>query len=133
MQGRISMKILDDDHSAKPRKTSVDQQYDVEELLDIQGHRGSTCTINELVELRELHKNRSTMLYYYLALSVRCNMLVNTDIFNQFVLLCIILAGVLVGVQTYDAFENDTTCDVLNQFVLYIFLLECVLKIVAEG
>ena len=56
-----------------------------------------------------------------------------TPWFDGFVLVCICMAGVLVGVQTYEGMEEDSTVKALDNFILVIFTLECLLKIFSEG
>ena len=38
--------------------------------------------------------------------------------FNGFVLLCICVAGVLVGMQTYEEYESNATLEVIDNFIL---------------
>ena len=45
----------------------------------------------------------------------------------------ICVAGLLVGIQTYDGMEDDPTLVALDYVILGIFILELILKIVAEG
>ena len=55
--------------------------------------------------------------------------------FSNFILLIIGMAAVVVGLQTYKAFElkHRVILDALDFIVLGIFVLEAVIKIVAEG
>ena len=60
----------------------------------------------------------------------------NNGRFNDFIIVCIILAGGLVGLQTYDGFRDEDD----NKFVKYmdmsilvVFAAECIFKIFAEG
>ena len=53
--------------------------------------------------------------------------------FGAFILFVIIIAGVLVGVQTYDGMEFNSTVNAIDMCVLVVFCVECVLKIFAEG
>ena len=55
------------------------------------------------------------------------------DTFNGFILFVIIIAGVLVGVQTYDGMEFNSIVNNIDFVVLVCFCVECVLKIFAEG
>ena len=47
--------------------------------------------------------------------------------------MCIVIAGVLVGLQTYPSLASDPAITLLDQSVLFVFTLEVVLKIIAEG
>ena len=55
--------------------------------------------------------------------------------FQNLVTIAILIAGVLVGIATYENFaaEHSTTLDLLNKIVLGIFIIEIVVKILAEG
>lgn len=55
--------------------------------------------------------------------------------FQNFIIGVILFAGVLVGVQTYPAIEQQhhTTLHILDQIILWIFVLEIVVKMGAEG
>ena len=53
--------------------------------------------------------------------------------FGPFIILIIILAGILVGIQTYDGMEDNKTVNGIDFFVLAVFIVECLLKIAAEG
>jgi voltage-gated sodium channel len=52
--------------------------------------------------------------------------------FTVFMNTVICLAGALVGLQTYGSFESDPNIEKLDLFVLVVFCVECVLKIVAD-
>ena len=49
--------------------------------------------------------------------------------FSAFIIFCIIVAGILVGLQTYPVLETDPTIALIDLFVLAMFCLEVVLKI----
>ncbi|GMH61800.1 hypothetical protein TL16_g03339 [Triparma laevis f. inornata] len=53
--------------------------------------------------------------------------------FNGFILSCICVAGVLVGMSTYEQFEEDAIVNGIDEFILYVFTVECFVKIFAEG
>ena len=55
--------------------------------------------------------------------------------FKNFVTIAILIAGVLVGMATYPEFsaKHETILDILNKIVLYIFIVEIVVKMLAEG
>ncbi len=59
----------------------------------------------------------------------------DSKIFQNFIIGVIIFAGVLVGAETYKAFgtENHTILHILDKIVLWIFVLEIVLKMASEG
>ena len=64
-----------------------------------------------------------------------CRKVSRANWFSNFILLIIALAAVVVGMQTYKAFElkHRIILDALDFIVLGIFILEAVIKIVAEG
>ena len=64
-----------------------------------------------------------------------CRKVSRANWFSNFILLIIALAAVVVGMQTYKAFElkHRIILDALDFIVLGIFVLEAVIKIVAEG
>ena len=54
-------------------------------------------------------------------------------LFANYILFCIVLAGVLIGLETYPEFNGNVVVAVLDLLVLYSFLTEVVLKILDEG
>lgn len=69
----------------------------------------------------------------YILLSNLANTVVLSHIFNAYILVCIIVAGVLVGIETYDGMQTIPAIIACNQIVLYSFVAEIVLKIMSEG
>mgnify|MGYP000347642691 CR=1 len=75
--------------------------------------------------------------------------LVNNPTFNNFVIICIIGAGVLVGIQTYPSYQNPVgqtgflkpeensggvgVVESIDDFILIVFSVECLAKLFAEG
>lgn len=59
----------------------------------------------------------------------------DTSWFKTSLIMVIFVAGILVGIQTYDITDPDTlnTLDILDTIVLDIFVLEIVIKLLAEG
>jgi len=55
------------------------------------------------------------------------------EYFNNWIIFCIILAGALVGVQTYEGMDEDPAVLALDMIILVFFAAECVFKIFAEG
>eukprot|EP00615_Pteridomonas_danica_P002575 CAMPEP_0114339530 /NCGR_PEP_ID=MMETSP0101-20121206/7789_1 /TAXON_ID=38822 ORGANISM="Pteridomonas danica, Strain PT" /NCGR_SAMPLE_ID=MMETSP0101 /ASSEMBLY_ACC=CAM_ASM_000211 /LENGTH=503 /DNA_ID=CAMNT_0001472525 /DNA_START=724 /DNA_END=2232 /DNA_ORIENTATION=+ len=53
--------------------------------------------------------------------------------FTSTILMCIIVAGILVGIQTYDGMEEKFILQVLDFIILTVFCLEVVVKILAES
>jgi voltage-gated sodium channel len=67
-------------------------------------------------------------------ISSHCSSLANSKYFNRFIIATILLAGVVVGAQTYPNFaqENAHILSFLDRAIL-IFILEASIKILAEG
>lgn len=64
-----------------------------------------------------------------------CYKLSRSNFFNQFIIGTILLAGIVVGAQTYKEFaeENAAVLHILDQAILAIFTVEALIKILAEG
>lgn len=68
-------------------------------------------------------------------MSSNCKSIVNSKFFQRLILVTILLAGVVVGVQTFKAFagEHAIVLNTLDSFILGVFVIEAVIKILAEG
>lgn len=68
-------------------------------------------------------------------MSSTCKSIVNSTFFQRLILVTILLAGVVVGVQTFKVFarEHAFVLNMLDSFILGIFVIEAVIKILAEG
>ena len=68
-------------------------------------------------------------------ISLHCSSLANSDYFNRFIVATILLAGVVVGAQTYTNFaqENAQILTFLDRLILIIFTLEASIKILGQG
>ena len=64
-----------------------------------------------------------------------CAKIANHKNFQRFILFTILLAGVVVGIQTYKDFANRhlSILESLDVFILGAFTLEAIIKIIAEG
>ena len=60
-------------------------------------------------------------------------MICGDDNFNGLVVACIIIAGILVGVQSYPSMDGNPILSLFDAAVQYIFTAECIFKIFAEG
>ena len=70
----------------------------------------------------------------YLWLSKTCHSLVMKDeTFNLFIICTIIVAGVLVGIQTYDGMDDNEIVNTVDLVILGIFCFECIVKMIMEG
>ena len=68
-------------------------------------------------------------------MSIFCSKIIQTKLFDYFIIGIILFAGLLVGVQTYKEFANRhiEILTFLDSLVLAIFTLEAMIKILAEG
>ena len=64
-----------------------------------------------------------------------CKGIADSQWFTNFILGIIVLAGVVVGMQTYKEFEteNHALLSTLDTVILWIFVLEAVIKIISKG
>ena len=64
-----------------------------------------------------------------------CKGIADSQWFTNFILGVIVLAGVVVGMQTYKEFEaeNHALLSTLDTVILWIFVLEAVIKIISKG
>ncbi len=64
-----------------------------------------------------------------------CKSITNAKWFQNFVTIAIIIAGVLVGMATYPEFyaKHEGILELLNTIVLIVFIIEILVKIIAEG
>ena len=69
----------------------------------------------------------------YVQLANKMKLLTVSDPFNQFIIGCICVAGLLVGIQTYPEFADNPSVTAVDDTILGIFTAECVAKIIAEG
>lgn len=69
----------------------------------------------------------------YLLITYYAQIVCKSKIFNYFILLVIIVAGINVGVQTYPGMDNNSLLGVLDLCILCAFASEIVLKMLSEG
>ena len=64
-----------------------------------------------------------------------CRGIADSQWFTNFILGVIVLAGVVVGMQTYKEFEseNHALLSTLDTIILWIFVLEAAIKIISKG
>lgn len=68
-------------------------------------------------------------------MTLYCANIANHKFFQRFILLTILLAGVVVGIQTYKnfAYNHSGILNFLDSFILGVFTIEVIIKIIAEG
>ena len=65
--------------------------------------------------------------------SLRVNF-VEAEWFSNFILFCIIMAGVMVGIIVgYPQMADDPSANSVDTIISFIFLLEVIVKMVSEG
>lgn len=64
-----------------------------------------------------------------------CKSIADAKWFQNFVTIAILVAGVLVGIATYPEFsaKHESTLEILNRIILVIFIVEILVKLIAEG
>jgi len=70
---------------------------------------------------------------YMKLVAIPARHLTESEWFNNFVIICILVAGINVGVQTYEGMEEDPVAIGCDAFVLVVFTIECIMKMFAEG
>jgi len=63
----------------------------------------------------------------------RAEALRDAESFGYFIITCIVIAGVLVGVQTYPVMADNPVLSYMDTAILYVFCLEILVKFVAES
>ena len=78
-----------------------------------------------------VHKNGFTR--KFLEVCACADRITESQTFLVVVMMCILMAGVLVGLQTYTSLTSDPTVLVLDEFVQVVFIVECLAKILSCG
>jgi voltage-gated sodium channel len=65
----------------------------------------------------------------------KCKNIADSKWFQNMVTIAILIAGVLVGIATYSDFSerHEGLLEILNDIVLFIFIIEILVKLIAEG
>ena len=124
MAGRIAAVKHVDHHVDHSMFESDDEEKPID-------RRRQSVSMEEL-EMARLQA-KSGIAQKFLDVAIICRKITVSDIFNHSIMACIVVAGILVGIQTYPEYEDNAIVLGFNQFVLYAFTLECLLKILAEG
>lgn len=80
-------------------------------------------------------KEEAGCMRQYLAMGVAIKKVTDTSVFANFIIGCILAAAAIIGAQTYQdlAERHETLFWTLDQFILIVFTLEVILKIVGLG
>eukprot|EP00873_Tetraselmis_striata_P040098 jgi/Tetstr1/460362/TSEL_005661.t1 len=73
------------------------------------------------------------LLKIYMDFTLLCLRLVSSKTFQNFITVVIMLASLMVGMQTYPSLEDNPVLNAADRAILAIFTLECVLKVLAVG
>ncbi len=65
--------------------------------------------------------------------AIQAKGIVQSQGFNLFIIAVILVASVLVGLQTYPSMETNVTVNMIDTIVLGIFCFEVIIKMIAEG
>jgi voltage-gated sodium channel len=65
----------------------------------------------------------------------KTNQIVNSGLFRYFILSLILASGVIVGIETYPAVHERFahTLNLIDQIIIYVFLVEIILKLLSYG
>jgi voltage-gated sodium channel len=69
----------------------------------------------------------------YIKLARTCLYVAEADWFDTYMLSCIALAGIIIGLETYKEFQGDSTLGALDTFVLCSFAFEVLVRTIGEG
>lgn len=69
----------------------------------------------------------------YIQLCNIANYIISSSIFTWFMLLCVLVGTICVGLQTYPQLSSSDGIVFLDNFIMYSYAAEAVLKIMAEG
>ena len=64
-----------------------------------------------------------------------CKQIAGSSWFKNTITFVILLAGILIGIETYDTFaaKYEDILHFLDQFILVVFIIEIIIKVLAEG
>mmetsp|Transcript_4170 Transcript_4170/g.5315 ORF Transcript_4170/g.5315 Transcript_4170/m.5315 type:complete len:238 (-) Transcript_4170:395-1108(-) len=116
--------LLDAYHKDSPPKSERPKMRHVKSIQEIQ-----SSSIKEEDEIKEsntkVHRLNEFIFFN--------QMLVHNHHFNALIVFCILVAGVLVGLQSYPKLSEVPTLENIDTTVQIVFSFECVFKILAEG
>jgi hypothetical protein len=69
----------------------------------------------------------------YIKLTKLCRAVLDTSQWTVFIFGCIVIAGLMVGLLTYESFAQQAFTGVLENVILAAFILEIIMKVIAEG
>lgn len=132
MKDKVALNNLNENAKKEGKKLSMSEMYD-EAMVKVKDHRsfyvhGKFCKYSKTS--LGLLDNRSKIRWYIVYL-------ITSKKFENFILIMIIINSVFLGVKDYTDQDNQTS---INKFVensepffTYIFLFECVSRVVGMG
>jgi len=125
-------------NKSSPRRKVKDREREISALSDPEGlsfqlelwDRKFSVPYNKNLDFL---KYQDPLLRNYLKLGQAMYVLAYSSYFSNFMIFCIITAGLLVGAETYPSLQNNHSITVVDWFITIAFAAEVVLKVVAEG
>ena len=124
----VRMNIVQNGLAMTTRSVKTDDELLAEIAEEVKDHEDGL--------LNDYKTHVGSWKYHYLYLCIGAKNIVSGKFeqqFNVFMIFAIIAAGILVGIQCYPELENDPIVTSIENAVIALFFLECVLKILAEG
>mmetsp|Transcript_140 Transcript_140/g.277 ORF Transcript_140/g.277 Transcript_140/m.277 type:complete len:938 (+) Transcript_140:152-2965(+) len=87
----------------------------------------------EIVNKDDEEKRRQDFPCFYDYLAYKMFIVTESSIFNATIIFFILIAAVIVGIQSYDSMADNEVVTICDGFVLGVFTLEVVLKVIACG
>mmetsp|Transcript_35695 Transcript_35695/g.47076 ORF Transcript_35695/g.47076 Transcript_35695/m.47076 type:complete len:920 (-) Transcript_35695:400-3159(-) len=123
--------------AAKRLKEKVQQRHVIGETIEVEEKKLSftfltrhhTISYSECLD-PELHSERK-FIQNYIWFGQLNALITTSKLFNNLIICCIIGAAVLVGIQQYD--DGLVAVEILDTIILYIFTVEVIFKVLAQG
>lgn len=123
------MRRIDNHHDDHRRNIALIREATDETRDEIMKDALSSARKLENLDYKDYHFPVRQYLIFCNFMSI----IVNSTILSNWIFFCIILAGILVGVQTYPGMDTNPIVMTLDTIVLYSFAIEIVMKIFADG
>jgi voltage-gated sodium channel len=118
-------------------RLGLDTEEDKAKYIDVKAKKVAIKHLKSKEKMRKhvnLHfEDYDSPTKEYLMICTVLDLLVNSTFFNNWILFCIIVAGLLVGIQTYPGFEENKLIMQIDLIVLVSFTAEVVFKVLSEG
>ena len=124
----VRMNIVQNGIAMTTRAMKTDDELLAEIAEEVRDH--------EDVLLNDYKNHKGSWKYSYLYACICAKNIVSGKYeqhFNIVMIFAIIFAGILVGIQCYPRLENNYIVTAIENSVIALFFLECVIKVLAEG